>query len=170
MAVDVFVADEQNDAPIDIEVWRRLVEDVVAAAGPRGDVELALLFVDAASIASLNEKYLDRQGPTDVLAFPVEDVPAMGGRDPDSGGPAPGRSGEVADRAVPVLLGDVFICPEVAGRNAAAHGRGLEDELALLAVHGVLHLFGMDHEQDEDATQMEAMERDLLARFYEVDR
>ena len=43
-------------------------------------------------------------------------------------------------------------------------------ELALLAVHGVLHLFGMDHEQDEDATQMEAMERDLLARFYEVDR
>ena len=170
MAVDVFVADDQTDAPIDIERWRRLVQDVVGAAGPRGDVELALLFVDAASIASLNEQYLDRKGPTDVLAFPVEDVPTIGGRDPDSGGPAPGRSGDVAGRAVPVLLGDVFICPAVARSNAADHGRSFEDELALLAVHGVLHLFGMDHEQDEDATQMEAMERDLLARFYEANR
>ena len=61
-----------------------------------------------------------------------------------------------------------MICPEVASRNAAEHEVPLEDEVALLVVHGLLHLLGMDHEDDAEAEQMEALEQQLLKRFYRV--
>jgi probable rRNA maturation factor len=67
---------------------------------------------------------------------------------------------------VPLILGDVVVCPSVAARNAVAHGVSLDDEVALLVVHGLLHLLGMDHLADEDAEAMEQRERDLLARFH----
>ncbi|HEX8581809.1 MAG TPA: rRNA maturation RNase YbeY, partial [Acidimicrobiales bacterium] len=66
----------------------------------------------------------------------------------------------------PILLGDVVICPAVARRNAGEHGVTYEDELALLVVHGVLHVLGQDHAEPEEAAAMQAEERDLLARFH----
>ena len=83
-----------------------------------------------------------------MLAFPIEDEPAPSGRSPDSGAPGPGSE---PDEEPPVLLGDVVICPAVAARNAVAHGVADEDELALLVVHGLLHLLGMDHEVEAEA-------------------
>ena len=65
-----------------------------------------------------------------------------------------------------MLLGDVVICPSVAARNAPEHAGTYEDELALLIVHGILHLLGMDHIEDVDAEKMEARERELLAEFH----
>ena len=67
---------------------------------------------------------------------------------------------------MPTLLGDVLVCPVVAARNATEHGVTLEDEVALLVVHGLLHLLGMDHGEDEEAETMERRERELLARFH----
>jgi hypothetical protein len=67
---------------------------------------------------------------------------------------------------MPVLLGDIVICPAVAHRNAPEHAGTYEDELALLVVHGLLHLMGMDHQDDDEAEEMEARERELLARHY----
>ncbi len=64
------------------------------------------------------------------------------------------------------LLGDVVICPAVAARNALEHEVALEDEIALLVVHGLLHLLGLDHEDDAEAERMEALEQDLLNRYY----
>jgi hypothetical protein len=64
------------------------------------------------------------------------------------------------------LLGDVVICPAVAARNAVEHEVSLDDEVALLVVHGLLHLLGMDHEDDAEAERMEALEQELLTRFY----
>ena len=68
------------------------------------------------------------------------------------------------------LLGDVVICPAVAFRNASEHGVAFEDEVALLVVHGLLHLLGMDHEEEGDAERMEALEEQLLRRFHRVSR
>jgi hypothetical protein len=67
---------------------------------------------------------------------------------------------------VPVLLGDIVICPAVAFRNAPEHAGNYDDEVALLVVHGLLHLMGMDHQEDEEAEEMEAKERELLSRHY----
>ncbi len=67
---------------------------------------------------------------------------------------------------MPVLLGDIVICPAVAYRNAPEHAGNYDDEVALLVVHGLLHLMGMDHQEDEEAEEMETKERELLARYY----
>src|SRR5688572_24050237 len=144
--------------------WVRLAESVLQAEGVKGDAELSVLFVDEEAIADLNRRFLGKSGPTDVLAFPIDEEPVEGGRSPDSGGTGPGyMPPEPGD--MPVLLGDVVICPAVAHRNAPEHAGTYDDELALLLVHGILHLMGMDHEDDEEAEAMEARERDLLAKF-----
>jgi probable rRNA maturation factor len=67
-------------------------------------------------------------------------------------------------------LGDVVVCPAVAARNAVDHEVAFDDEVALLVVHGLLHLLGMDHEKDVEAERMEALEQQLLDRFYRVSR
>lgn len=183
MGAEVFAADEQNTLRVDAMRWVRLAEAVLADEGVEADTELSLLFVEEDAIADLNKRFLDREGPTDVLAFPIDEEPADSGRSPDSGGSGPGF---VADEEeVPTLLGDVVICPAVARRNVAerqqaaaggndgagevalASGAGdFDDEVALLVVHGILHLLGMDHVDEEEAEAMEARERELLARHH----
>ncbi len=163
MAVDVFAADEQSAAPIELERWSELARLVLESRHLRGDAEVSLLFVDEDTIAALNERFLQRQGSTDVLAFPLEDEPVTPGRFPDIGGTGPGSD---AEGEPPLLLGDVVVCPAVAERNALARSVPYDDELALLVVHGLLHLLGMDHEVEEEARAMEALERELLDAFF----
>src|SRR5436305_11575448 len=145
--------------------WGGLAEAVLEAEGVRGDAELSMLFVHEEAISDLNKRFYGKTGPTDVLAFPIDEEPVEGGRSPDSGGTGPGYlPAEPTD--LPVLLGDVVICPAVAQRNAPEHAGTYEDELALLVVHGILHLLGMDHMDDTEAEDMEKRELDLLARFH----
>lgn len=165
MAVVVFAADEQSSHQVDTLRWIRLAEAVLGEEGVRGDTEVSLLFVDEGAIADLNSRFLGREGPTDVLAFPIDDEPVESGRSPDSGGSGPGFSSEPEE--APSLLGDVVICPAVAERNAPDHAGSYDDELALLVVHGLLHILGMDHEDPEEAELMEARERELLARHHQ---
>jgi probable rRNA maturation factor len=163
-AVEVFVADEQDAHPVEVARWEQLARDVLTAEGVRGDAELALLFVDEATIAELNGRFMGADGPTDVLAFPIDDDDdVLVGRSPDgsTSGPDRGPSDDV-----PLLLGDVVICPAVAARNAPTHAGTYDDELALLVVHGILHVLGMDHADPEETTLMQARERELLARFH----
>ncbi len=150
---------------MDVARWAELARQVLAARGIKGETEVSLLFVDEEAIAALNEKFLGKSGPTDVLSFPIEDEPGPTGRSPDLGGSGPGTSPE---EGLLSLLGDVVICPAVASRNAVAHEVSLDDEVALLVVHGLLHLLGMDHEKDAEAERMEALEQQLLRRFYRV--
>ncbi len=163
MSIDVFAADEQQAHPIDVARWAGLARQVLEARGVKGETEVSLLFVDEAAMASLHEQFLGKSGPTDVLSFPIEDEPGPSGRSPDFGGSGPGTTAEEGSLT---LLGDVVVCPEVAARNALEHGVSFEDEVALLVVHGLLHLLGMDHEDDTEAERMEALEQQLLARFY----
>jgi probable rRNA maturation factor len=163
VSIDVFAADEQADHPITVARWAELSQKVLTARGVKGETEVSLLFVDEDAIAALNEQFLGKSGPTDVLSFPIEDEPGPTGRSPDLGGSGPGTSPE---EGTLTLLGDVVICPAVAARNAVEHEVSLEDEVALLVVHGLLHLLGMDHEDDAEAERMEALEQELLTRFY----
>lgn len=162
---EVFVADEQDAVPLDIARWQRLALDVLEAEGVRGLAELSLLFVAEVEIAELNEQYMGKSGPTDVLAFPIDadeaefvltDAPAT--RGPDRSPPDP------AD--MPLLLGDVVVCPAVAQRQAPDHAGTLDDEIALLVVHGVLHVLGHDHAEPEERAAMQAKERAHLEAFH----
>ncbi len=148
MAVAVVAADEQSAEPVDVERWSALAEGVLEAEAVPSTVELSMLFVDEEAMAQLNQRFRGKEGPTDVLSFPLDEP------------------GDDSPWQAPSLLGDVVICPTVARRNAAEHRRSYEDELALLVVHGTLHLLGMDHLDDEQAAAMEAREQALLARLH----
>jgi len=161
VSIEVFVADEQSDRPVDTVRWMQLAEAVLRSEGVKGDAELSVLFVGEEAISDLNKRFLGKEGPTDVLAFPMDEEPAEGGRSPDSGGTGPGWVPAEPDD-MPTLIGDIVICPEVAHRNAPEHAGTYEDELALLVVHGILHLVGMDHMEDDEAEAMEKREQELL--------
>ncbi len=108
------------------------------------DCELSIVLVDDARIAELNQAYLDRQGPTNVISFPMRE----------------GRFGDVH----PELLGDVVISMDTAGREAHEAGLSLDLRFDQLLIHGILHLLGYDHVHSEDEAQaMEARSDELLA-------
>ncbi len=173
----VFGVDEQDDQPVELDRWVRLAEQVLRAEGVRRSSELSLLFVDEATMADLNSRHMGADGPTDVLAFPIDDDLIEQGRWPDNGTKGPDRPGPDPDE-MPILLGDVVVCPAVAARQAPAHAGdpaepgspkhsgSLADEIALLVVHGVLHVLGLDHAEPAETEAMQAKERDLLARFH----
>ncbi len=165
MSVEVFAADEQSAEPVDALRLVNLAKAVLAAQGVKSDSELSMLFVDEAAMTELNKRFLGKDGPTDVLAFPIDDDDVVeGGRSPDSLGPGPGVDLETSDP--PNLLGDVVVCPAVAARNAPNHAGTYDDEMALLVVHGILHILGMDHVDNEEAEAMEQRERELLELFH----
>jgi probable rRNA maturation factor len=168
----VFGADEQRDITVDVPRWVRLAqlvldeERVIERLGP--DTEMSLLFVDPTTIGELNERFLGSSGPTDVLAFPIDDELPPSGRQPDQGGRGPGTTSDPSDP--PTLLGDVVVCPAVASSQAAERGVSAEDELALLVVHGVLHLLDYDHAEPDEGVVMRRREQELLARFRELEQ
>jgi probable rRNA maturation factor len=165
--VQVFGADEQDAVTVDVMRWVRLAQLVLSEERVPGDAEMSLVFVDEPAITDLNARFLDRDGPTDVLSFPLDEPAPPGGRSPDEGGHGPGSPDEPSDP--PVVLGDVVVCPAVAARQAADHGRALDDELALLVVHGVLHLLEYDHADPGPAERMRRRESELLTRFVELE-
>lgn len=162
---EVFVADEQDEIPVDLARWQQLALDVVVAEGVRGLAELALLFVSEAEMRELNEDYMGKAGPTDVLAFPIDAAEAevvLHGQPPSRG---PDRSPpDIAD--MPLLLGDVVVCPAVALAQAPTHAGTADDEMALLIVHGVLHVLGFDHDDDTSRVAMQSRERELLEAYH----
>lgn len=165
MTVEVFAADEQSVHAMDTLRWVRLARSVLEVEGVKGEAELSVLFVDEQAMSDLNKRFAGKDGPTDVLAFPIDEEPAEGGRSPDSGGSGPGWV-PVEASELPTLLGDVVICPSIALRNATEHDVTFDDEVALLVVHGILHLMGMDHVDEEEAQAMEKREQELLDRFH----
>jgi len=167
--LEVFVGDEQADEPVDGARWQRLAEQVLHHEGILGEAELSILFVDEGAMGELNQRFMGVEGPTDVLAFPLEDELVEPGRYPDSStsGPVDPRvRGEAGDP--PLLLGDVVICPAVAARNARSREApgSYDDELALLVVHGILHVLGHDHADPEEEAAMQAKERELLGLYH----
>ncbi len=165
MTIDLFASDEQDHVAMDLERWSSLAQAALREEGVRGAVEVSLIFSDEATIADLNQRFMGKTGPTDVLSFPIDDEPLFTGRFPDAGGTGPG---EQLVPEIPQLVGDIVICPAVAERNALDHEVSFDDEVALLVVHGVLHLLGWDHMEDNEAERMEAREQEILNRHYRL--
>ena len=125
----VFCADEQSVVDVDLARWQRLAERCLHTLGVRGLAELSVMYVGIAEITELNEEYLDGTGPTDVLSFPIDvdshldDVSAIEVV-ADARGPsrAPDRAPADIDD-MPLMLGDIVICPEVAAAQAVVARR-----------------------------------------------
>ncbi len=107
------------------------------------DRELSIVFTSDKEIAKLNKQYLNRDGPTNVISFPMDDAPC--------------------DKSISPMLGDIVISIDTAKRESNSLGEPLEYTLDRLLIHGLLHLLGFDHETSEsDATRMEQEETRLL--------
>jgi probable rRNA maturation factor len=144
--IDIFV--EAGDWPTEAEL-ARLVDRAVAAAfaetGARGASELSVVFSDDAHIQTLNAEWRGKDKPTNVLSFPAFPFP-KGGK-------------------LPPMLGDIVLASETVAREAALEDKPLENHITHLVIHGLLHLLGHDHETDDEAEEMEALERAALARL-----
>jgi probable rRNA maturation factor len=164
----VFGADEQSDIDVDVLRWVRLARMVLDEERVPEDAELSVIFVDEQAMSDLNERFLGGSGPTDVLAFPMDEDVAPGGRQPDQGGRGPGSPSEPGE--APSVLGDVVVCPQVAKRQANSGRASLDDEVALLVVHGVLHLLNYDHAEEQETEAMRKRESELLDRFRDLEQ
>lgn len=152
----IFLADEQTEE-VGLNELHSLAQLVLREEGYSNQVEVTLIFVSEPQMAAYNARFLDRSGPTDVLAFPVEEL--MPGVIPDTDPQGP-----------PLMLGDVIIAPGYVQKQAERNGIGYDDEMALMVTHGILHLLGYDHVDDEEAERMESRERELLAMVGKIRR
>ncbi|MBB5906858.1 rRNA maturation RNase YbeY [Actinoalloteichus hymeniacidonis] len=118
--------------------------------------ELSVLLVELEAMADLHERWMDLPGPTDVMAFPMDELDSARRPDTAASGPA--------------LLGDIVLCPEFAREQAKKAGHSLLDELHLLTVHGVLHLLGYDHAEPAEEREMFGLQNRLLADFRATSR
>ncbi len=149
--VEVILAVEAGGWPAEAELetlvsralQAALAETGAAPAGP--EAELGVTFTDDASIGALNRDWRGKDRPTNVLSFPVVQI--------------------VPGDALPAALGDIVIAHETVRREAEAEGKPFEHHLIHLVIHGFLHLAGHEHQDDEEAEAMEALERRVLARL-----
>ena len=147
--MNIFFADEQYE-PLQTDVLVGMAERVLVAEGLPPGTEVSIVLVGKAEMAQYNQRFMDRAGPTDVLAFPIEKL-------------TPGELPAPTPGGQPLSLGDIFVCPAVVKGQAADLNVPLDHELALIVTHGMLHLLGYDHSEPPGAEQMSARERELLA-------
>ena len=143
--VAVFLSDEQP-REVDSDDLLALTRHVLRERRVPDDMEVSILLVDEDTIAALNQQHMGKDGPTDVLAFPIDEP---GETPPDQ----------------PAVLGDVVLCPAVCARQAPAFSRSEHEELQVLTVHGLLHLLGMDHADPVQEAEMFGLTDQLLAVY-----
>lgn len=122
--------------------------------------ELSVLLVDAATMADLHQRWLGEPGPTDVLAFPMDEL-----RPPPPGSERTDRAGGREQGLEPVL-GDVVLCPAVAAEQARDAQRPVAGELEMLCTHGILHLLGFDHAEPGERATMFGLQDRLLDSWH----
>ncbi|MGA7282673.1 MAG: rRNA maturation RNase YbeY, partial [Acidimicrobiia bacterium] len=147
--MSVFLADEQGET-VDLDQLQTLAELILSEEKYPDLTEVTLLLVDETEMAAYNSRFLDRTGPTDVLAFPVEEL-------------VPGIVPDFDPQGPPLLVGDVIVAPAYVRAQAERLEVGFDDEMALMVTHGILHLLGYDHQTDDEAETMERRETELLA-------
>ena len=140
-----------NESGLDLDVRRlsRLARFVMDEMRVHPQAELCIKAVDEDTIAELNGQWMEKEGPTDVLAFPMDEL----------------RPGKVNEEPEEGVLGDLVLCPDIAEKQGETAGHGTEAEIELLTVHGILHLLGYDHAEPEEEKEMFALQRKLLLTF-----
>jgi len=145
--MQISVVSHREPEPLDLGAFERLALFVLEREEAPDAVELSIAVVHLSEMTDLNERFRGKEGPTDVLSFPCDDPCA------------------IVEPGEPVAIGDVVIAPQIAEGQALEYGHTVEEELNLLLVHGVLHLLGYDHIDDEEAAAMQARERALLSAW-----
>jgi probable rRNA maturation factor len=149
------VLNESGHDVVDVRRTQRLAAFVLDRMRVHPQAELCITAVDADTIAELNAKWMEKDGPTDVLAFPMDEL----------------RPGQVNEEPEEGVLGDLVLCPEVAIRQAEEAVAGGQAgytptaELDMLTVHGILHLLGYDHAEPEEHEEMFGLQARLLAEW-----
>ena len=152
------VLNESGIELLDVRRTQQLAGFVLERMRVHPLAELCVTAVDEDTIAELNAKWMEKEGPTDVLAFPMDEL----------------RPGKVNEEPEEGVLGDLVLCPAVAIRQAeeavakGQTGYTAVDELDLLTVHGILHLLGYDHAEPEEHAEMFGLQTRLLAEFQAV--
>ncbi|MDY5128778.1 rRNA maturation RNase YbeY [Actinotignum urinale] len=111
--------------------------------------DLSVVLVDEDTMSDLHVKWMDIEGPTDVMSFPMDEI----------------RPPHVGEESRPGMLGDIIVCPSVAQRQAHNMGHSTAEEILLLVTHGILHLLGYDHAEPEEKETMFALQRKILLVF-----
>ncbi len=146
----IFFADEQGEdppaIPVDADDLVAVAQHVLRERRVPEDMEVSILVVDPATMAALNTEHMGRPGPTDVLAFPIDE---------------PGQSMP----GLPAILGDVVLCPAIAAKQAASNDVSVDSELAMLTAHAILHLIGFDHDTVVEQRAMFGLTTALLAEL-----
>ncbi len=155
MSVEVL---EESGSGVDVARMTRLARFVIERLRVHPQAELCIKIVDEDTIADVNEHWMGKEGPTDVLAFPMDELrPGLVNEEPEEG-----------------ILGDIMLCPTVAERQATEardkgqRGYTTQDEVDLLTVHGILHLLGFDHAEPEEHAEMFGLQARLLAEWESV--
>jgi len=144
----------ESDASVDAKSLAKLSRFVMDRMRVHPQAELCIKLVDEGTIATLNQQWMGKDGPTDVLAFPMDELrPGLVNEEPEDG-----------------VLGDLVLCYSVAERQAKEAGHAPADEVDLLTVHGILHLLGYDHAEPEEHQEMFALQARLLAEWQGVSR
>jgi probable rRNA maturation factor len=139
----------ESGADLDVTDLSRMSRFVLDEMRVHPMAELCIKLVDEATIAELNEQWMEKTGPTDVLAFPMDELrPGLVNEEPEEG-----------------VLGDLVLCASVAERQAAEAGHPAKDEIQLLTVHGILHLLGYDHAEPDEHREMFGLQDKLLAEW-----
>jgi probable rRNA maturation factor len=147
--MSVAVNNESGD-PVDEAGLAELARFVLDELDIHPMAELSLMVVDQPTMTHLHEHFMGEPGPTDVLAFPMDEL-------------RPSGDGDDLSEA---LLGDVVLCPAVATAQAAEAGHGLSEDLSLLCTHGILHLLGYDHHSADEEREMFGLQAKLLADWH----
>ncbi|MCA0380441.1 MAG: rRNA maturation RNase YbeY [Actinobacteria bacterium] len=151
MSVEI---NNESGVEVDETVLQRLTGFVFESLHVHPDTELGVSLVDESAIERLHIEWMNEPGVTDVLSFPMDEL-------------RPGRP----DAQTPAgLLGDVVICPQVAGEQAEAAGHDLATEMNILLTHGMLHLLGFDHATPAEEAEMFGLQRDLVTAFTVAER
>jgi probable rRNA maturation factor len=146
--VSIEVLDESGHG-LDVQHLAQLSRFVMDRMRVHPMAELCIKAVDEDTIAELNETWMEKEGPTDVLAFPMDELrPGLVDEEPEEG-----------------VLGDLVLCPDIAVKQGEAAGHGTLAEIELLTVHGILHLLGYDHYEPEEHKEMFALQDELLAAW-----
>ena len=153
--MSIEVLNESGEADINEEMLIDVCSYALTAMDVHPEAEATITLVDEPTMADLHVRWLDLDGPTDVMSFPMDELTPGSGR-PD------------AQPLGAAMLGDIILCPAYARKQADMAEHDLAHELALLTVHGVLHLLGYDHVAPDDEREMFALQNELLADWYDA--
>ncbi len=149
MSVEVL---NESGVELDPVGFVRLARFTMTRLRVHPEAELCLRLVDEATMTQYNQRWMGKEGATDVLSFPMDQLRPPRDEEPEAEG----------------ILGDMLVCPQYAAQQAPTYNRSVDDELALLTIHGILHLLGYDHAEPEDEREMFALQARLLAEWLGV--